>query len=230
MPRTDNQKAVTAYVPLNLYDLLYDFKSKEGLRSDSQAITAILERFFGSNGFSQNDNAAECNKDEHRFKQIEERLDEQAHLYEGLKLMVIGIVASSDVPDDVLATVPSDVPDDVLATVPSDVPDDVLATVPDTVPSDVPSDFVDELSRKHQLLIICKVNRADLYHPLYWSGSYKEGFVDQLDLARTYNKSVVKQVLARITNSQHAPTDKSEFLSYRSLGELEAMAAAISST
>ena len=236
MPRTDNQKAVTAYIPLELYDLLSDFKSKEGLRSDSQAIVAILERFFGSNGFSQNDNTAKYNdRFEHRFKQIEARLDDLAYLHEGLKLMVIGIVASNDVPStvpddvpsDVPSTVPDDVPSDVPSTVPDDVPSDVPSTVPDDVPSDVLNDFVAEQSRKRQLLVICKVNRADLYRPLYWSGSFKKGFVDQLDSAQTYKESTVKQAFGKVAKSRHAPTDKAEFLSYRALGELETMTAAI---
>jgi hypothetical protein len=46
MPRSDNQKAVTTYLSLELYDQLANFKNDEGLRSDSGAIAMILERFF----------------------------------------------------------------------------------------------------------------------------------------------------------------------------------------
>lgn len=46
MSRTENQKAVTAYLSRQLYDQLSEFKLAQGLRSDSQAIAVILEQFF----------------------------------------------------------------------------------------------------------------------------------------------------------------------------------------
>ena len=46
MPRTENQKVVTAYLPVELYDKLEQFKLEQGLKSDSKVINAILERWF----------------------------------------------------------------------------------------------------------------------------------------------------------------------------------------
>ena len=43
---TENPK-VSGYIPQVVYDQLMQFKSERGLSSVSQAVTAILEEYFG---------------------------------------------------------------------------------------------------------------------------------------------------------------------------------------
>lgn len=44
MPKSDEQKAVSVYMPLELYQQLMEFKNQENLRSDSQAVNLLVER------------------------------------------------------------------------------------------------------------------------------------------------------------------------------------------
>ena len=133
---------------------------------------------------------------------LEQRVERLERMFDSLNLMVLGILHTEL--EETNGSLPGE-----------------LEETNGSLPSEL-----DELLRRHQL-VVCKVSRKDPYRPLYWSGSFKKGFVDQLDLAQTYKESTVKQVFGRVAKSQHAPTDKTEFLSYRALGELEAMAAAI---
>lgn len=48
MPKSDEQKAVSVYMPLDLYQQLVEFKEKENIRSDSQAINLLLMQCLGS--------------------------------------------------------------------------------------------------------------------------------------------------------------------------------------
>ncbi|KJH71971.1 hypothetical protein [Aliterella atlantica] len=48
MPKSDEQKAVSVYMPLDLYQQLVEFKEKENIRSDSMAINLLLRQCFGN--------------------------------------------------------------------------------------------------------------------------------------------------------------------------------------
>lgn len=71
-------------------------------------------------------------------------------------------------------------------------------------------------------LVICKLDNTDRGNSSKWRyfAGFKEGFVEQLDQARTYNESTVRQMGGRIAKSPHAASE-GEMISWRSLAELK---------
>lgn len=122
MPRTENQKATTAYLSLELYDKLEEFKREEALKSDSKAITTILERWF----FGEMPIPAIA-----KTNHLEERLSEVEKTCSMLIDQVAGLIH--------LSTLSSD----------DTVPSDVQGIVPDTVISDVPKLVVCKLYKNN---------------------------------------------------------------------------------
>lgn len=223
-----NKPKVFAYLPQEIYDHVCDYKARHQLPSDSQALIAILTEFFD---YSQAETPVATNNN----TPLEQRIDQLERMFDSLNLMVLGILHAE--PESELEETNGSLPLGELEETNDSLPlgelEETNGSLPDgeleETNGSLPDGELEEMARKHQSLIICKVSRANDNRPLYWSGSFKEGFVNHLELARTYNESTIKQVLGKITKSQHAPVDKTEFLSYRRLGELERMAAAIAS-
>lgn len=82
MPKSDEQKAVSVYMPLDLYQQLVEFKEKENIRSDSQAINLLLAQCFGSSNRGRSDRVnkkmnqlkAEIADIASRLKQVEQKI------------------------------------------------------------------------------------------------------------------------------------------------------------
>ena len=130
MPRTENQKAVAAYLPLALYEKLEEFKLEEDLKSDSKAINTILERWL----FGEVPIHAIAKTD-----RLEERLSEVERICERLVEQVVGLSRSNTIDSKVPSTIDSEVPDTVPSTIDSEVPGTVPSTIDSEVPNTVPS-------------------------------------------------------------------------------------------
>lgn len=134
MPRIDNQKVVTAYLPLELYDRLEDFKNSEGLKSDSKAIVTMLERWFFEPAYSP----VVENPLESRLKDLEDKYLFLSQCIEALKNTADNTVEST-VNSTVNSTVEDTVEDTVNGTVKGTVDNTVKSTVEDAVESTVNS-------------------------------------------------------------------------------------------
>ncbi len=230
MPRTENQKVVTAYLPLELYDKLEQFKLEEGLKSDSKVINTILERWF----FGEVPIPAIA-----KTNHLEERLSEVEKTCSILIDQVAGLIhlstLSNTVPSTGNSTVASDIPDIVPSTEDSialsDVPDIVLSTedsialsdVPDIVPSTEDSIALSDVPDTVPKLVVCKLYKNNPNDPQtwrYWAGA-KAGFVEDLSKAKTYTEKGSSKVINQLLEDElHKPTSR-ERISCRALEELK---------
>jgi nuclear factor of activated T-cells 5 len=162
MPRTENQKVATAYLSQQLYDQLVDFKSQEGLKSISQALTAIVEQFFAHSDRLPVDTG--LNSDhvvEERLEQLEKKIACMEFFWKDERDHILGIIdnllkrtdflipstLSSNVPGTLESTSDNDVPGTLESTLDSNVPgtlestsdNDVPSTLDSTLDSNVPS-------------------------------------------------------------------------------------------
>jgi hypothetical protein len=79
---------------------------------------------------------------------------------------------------------------------------------------------------KDRLWVICKVNKLDSDRFSCWTGSFKQGFTNQLEQAQTYQQSSLNRVIKRIANSEYAADTFTESFKCKTLGDLKKMAAA----
>lgn len=231
MPRTDNQKATTAYLSLDLYELLKDFKLNKGLKSDSQAIAVILEQFFA--GSTTLEDATSGSVDE-RLEKVEQTITVMQINWREVRdrLEIIDDVLTRrtkflipQVEGDVPSTVNSDVPSTGEGDVPSTVKSDVLGTVESTLEGNVLNLSTNDFF--YERFIICGLQgdevdywTGEIFSPdirnaqLYSSQKKSETQAQKLQNDSTYNIKVgiAKYLLAKRLSEDSFPYSLQEIL------------------
>lgn len=239
---TDKPK-IQGYIAQSLFDQFEAERQQWGLKQ-SQALERILSERYGQEynqssqqSFDQYESIQkQISNLTSKFVSLEHRVP--FDLIEQLESLSKAVYGSSpeiteqsngDTPE--IASSSLDITEQITSDTPSiaDVSPEITSDIPSTtssspsITSDTPS--IAEQSNsdtKEQMLVVCKVNRDEPHHPLYWMG---KGFTSDLNKAKTYQASSVGKIKARIEKSDHAPS-AGEFISWKTLAKLKTETAA----
>ena len=107
-----------------------------------------------------------------------------------------------------------------------ELPSESLVSDSELPTGELPSESLVSDSELSGKLVICKVNKADSGDQSKWRyfANFKQGFVEQMDQARTYYPDTVRQIAGRIAKSPHKAVE-GEMISWRPVAELEQLLA-----